>query len=86
MHFRNEMAQHRFGHLEVRDHAVFHRTHRHDVRRGPAQHSFRVVTHRQHLVRAGLHRHDRWLAQDDALVLDVHKRVRRAKIDPDVAR
>ncbi len=80
------MAQHRFGHLEVGNHAIFQGTHRHDVRRRAAKHALCFVAHREHFISARLHRHDRWLAQDDPLIFYVNKGVRRAEINPDIAR
>ena len=80
------MPQHRFGHFEVRDHAIFQRAHRDNVRRRTAEHAFRLIAHRQHFVRAGLHRHHGRLAQNDPLVFYINQRVRRAEINPDVAR
>ena len=85
VHLRDEMPQHRFGDFEVGDHAIFQRADRDDIRRRAAEHPFRLVAHRQHFVRARLHCDHRGLAQDDALILHVDERVRRAEIDTDVA-
>ena len=85
VHFRDEMAQHRLGHFEIGNDAVLQRPHRDDVAGRAPEHPFRFVADGQALWRAGLHRHHRGFAQDDALVLDVNKRVGRTEIDPDVA-
>ena len=85
MHLHNEMPEHRFGDFEIRDHAIFQRTHRDDVRGRAAEHPLRFVTDRQHFIRARLHCDHRRFAQHDALIFHVHERVGRAEIDTDVA-
>ncbi len=84
MHLGNEMTQHRFGHFKVRDHAIFQRPHRDNVRRRAPEHSLRLVADREHFVGAGLHGHHRRFAQDDALVFYVDQRVGGTEIDADV--
>ena len=84
MHSLNEMPQHRFGDLEVGDHAVFHRPYGHDISRGPSQHAFGFLAHRQHVGRAGLDGHDGRLAEHDALVSDINQRIGRAQVYSDV--
>ncbi len=78
------MTQHRLGHFEVCDHAVFQRSHGHDVGRRPAEHPFRFIADREHFVGAGLDGDNRRFAQDNPLVFNVDQRVRRPEIDPDV--
>src|SRR6266513_1312190 len=85
VHFRDEMSQHRLCYFEIGNDAILEWTHRDNVCRRAAKHALGFVTYRQHSVRAGLHRHDRWLAQNNPLILYVNKGVRGAQIDPDVA-
>ena len=85
VHLGDEMPQHRLGHFEVRDHAIFQRAHRHDVAGRAAEHALGFVADGQHFVGARLHRDDRRFAQDDALIFDINQRVGRAEIDADVA-
>ena len=85
VHFGDEMPQHRLGHFEIRDDAIFQRPHCDDVRRRAPEHALGLVAHRQHFDGAGLNRHDRGLAQHDALIFDINERVRRPEIDPDIA-
>ena len=84
VHLADEMAEHRLGDFEIRDDAVLQRADRDDIARRPAEHAFGVVADGEHLVGAGLDRHDRWLAQNDAVVLDVDQRVRGAEVDADI--
>ena len=79
------MPEHRFGHFEVGDDAIFQRPHGDDVRRRAPEHALRFVAHREDFGGAGLHRDDRWLAQDDSLVFDVNERIRGPEVDSDIA-
>ena len=45
MRLLDEIGEHFFGHLEIRDHAIFHRLDGHDVARRAAQHVFRFLAH-----------------------------------------
>jgi hypothetical protein len=85
VHFGDEVPQHRFRHFEVRNDAIFKRTHCNDVCRCATEHTLGFVTDSQHSVGAGLDGDDRWFAQNDPLILYVNKSVCRAQIDPDVA-
>ena len=83
----HEVAEHRFGDLEVGDHAVFHGPYRDNVPGSPADHAFRLAPNSADLVIAiTVNRHDGRLAENDPLSLYVDKGVRRTKVDPHVVR
>src|SRR5581483_4660394 len=85
MNFLNEVAEHRFGDLEIRDHAVLQRPDRDDAARGAAEHAFGLRAHGQNFFAPALvsllHRDHRRLVADDALILDVDQSVGRAEIN-----
>ncbi len=85
----DEVAQHRFGNLEVCDDSVLHRTDRDDMARSPAQHLLRRFADSPHLVGASAvlgNSHHAWFGEDDATALHVDKCVRRSQIDSKVTR
>jgi hypothetical protein len=84
VHLADEMAQHGLGDFEVGDDAVLEGTDGDDVARGAAEHAFGIISDGEHLIGAGFDRDDGWLAQDDAVVLDVDQSVRGAEVDADV--
>ncbi len=51
VHFGDEMAQHRLGHFEVGDHAVFQRPNRDDITRRATEHALGFVADRENLAR-----------------------------------
>jgi len=80
----DEVAEHRFGDLEIGDDSVFQRPDRDDVAGGAAEHLFRLGADGEHATAAPsilLHRHDRWLVADDTLALYVDEGVGRTQID-----
>ena len=64
----DEVTQHGFGDLEIRDHAVFQGTNGYDVARRAAEHSLRFIADGKNAVGSLLHGHDRGFAQNDTLV------------------
>ena len=85
VHLLNKVTQHRFGHFEVRDDAIFQGPHGDDVGRRASEHPLRFIADCEHFVGPGLDRHDRRFTKHDALVFDVDERVRRPEVDADVA-
>ncbi len=85
MHFRNEMAQHRFRHFKIRDYAIFQRANRNNIGRRAAEHAFGFIADSQHARGPRLHRDHGRLTQDNALIFDVDERIGRAEVDTDVA-
>ena len=84
----DEVPDHLLGVVEVGDHAIAHRTYRHDVRRlefGPAE-RLDGGADAEHLARAGADRDNRRFVDDDAAAADMHEGVRRAEVDADVGR
>src|SRR5437762_1917816 len=85
MDFADEMPQHRLCNFEIGDYTILERANRDNIRRRAAEHPLGLVAYRQHSICAGLHGHHRRLTQNDSLIFDVNKSVRRAQIDPDIA-
>ena len=81
----DEPGEQALHHLEVRDHAVLHGTHRDDFAGGAAQHALGLGPDGQDLVGASLHGHDRGFVDDDSPPADVDQGVRGAEIDADIA-
>ena len=86
MHLVHEVLDHLLGHVEVADDAIAQGPDGDDVGRRAAQHALRLCANREHALGALVDRDDARLADDDAAVAYVNERVRRAKIDADVAR
>src|SRR5690606_9448917 len=84
VHLSDEVTQHRLRHIEVGDHAILHRPDCGDVARRAAEHAFRFLTDGTHFARGGIEGDDRRLPQYDAAVFQIHERVGRTKVDPDV--
>ena len=85
VHPLDEVAEHLLADVEVGDHAVLQRTHRHDVARRATEHPLGLRTDRQDVAGARVHRHDRRLVEHDALAPHVDDRVRRSEVDGHVA-
>src|SRR5450631_2421641 len=83
-HFLDEIAQHRFGHLEVGDDAVAHWPDRLNMRGRLAQHLTSFLTHGEDFVGADVYRNHGRLAQNDPFPLHVDQYVRGAEVNPDV--
>src|SRR6185295_4369743 len=84
---RDEIAEHRFGDLEVGDDAGSEGADRLDVARRTAEHLLGFSADGEHLLAAALvslNRHDTGLARDDALALDVDQRRRGPEVDREV--
>ena len=79
-----EVAQHRFGDLEIRYDAVPHRPYRDDVAGCASQHPLRLFTDRYDVGGAGLDRDNGRLAQDYTLVLQIDKRCSCAEVYPHI--
>ncbi len=84
IHFFDEMAQHCFSDLEIRDHPIFERTDCDDVARSPPEHAFCIIPNGEDFIGAGPDCHHRRLAKDDSVVFYVDEGVRGAEIDSDV--
>ncbi len=83
---RDEVPDHLLGVLEVGDHTAAQRTHRDDVRRGPAEHPACLSADAQNLAGALADRDDRWLIEDDAAAAHMNQRVGRPEVDADIGR
>ena len=82
----DEILEHRLRDVKIGDHARFHRTDGDDVGRRAAQHPLGLHAHRKDMLGSFLNGDNRWLTQDNSLVLHVHERVRRSEIDTDIGR
>jgi hypothetical protein len=71
MHLLDEVAQHRFGGVEIGDDAIFEWPDGQDVAGCAPEHLLGFDTYRQDLLEVAVNRHHRWLAQDDTAPLDV---------------
>ena len=81
VHLLDEISQHPLGHVEVGDHAVLERAHRHDVARGAADHAFSLGAHRDDLPVVRIERDHRRLVQHDATSTHVDQRVRSTEVN-----
>ena len=50
----DEVPEHGFRDIEIRDHSVLHRANGHDATRGSPKHAFRLVSYSQNVLRSGL--------------------------------
>jgi len=82
---RDEVTQHLLGDLEVRDHAVTERARGSDRRGRAADHAPRLRADRVYLARLLGERDHRRLEEHDSAPADEDERVRRPKIDREVA-
>jgi len=82
----DEILQHCLGDVEIGDHTHLHGTDRYDVRRRAAKHALGLEPHCEDVLRTFFDCHNGRLTKDNAFVLHVHERVRRAEIDSDVSR
>jgi hypothetical protein len=62
MHFLNEVAQHRFGGIEISDDAIFEWPDGQDVAGRAPEHLFGLSTHCQDLLEVAVNRYHRWFA------------------------
>jgi hypothetical protein len=83
-HFLDEVRKHRFGHFEIGNNAVTQWTNRLNVRRRFAEHLTGLLTDGEDFPGVHVFCDDGRLAQNDALALDMHEHVGRAKIDADI--
>src|SRR5690606_24630075 len=84
---RDEVPQHRFGDLKVRDHPVAQWTNRLDVARGSPQHLFCLTAYSEHPIvspRISRYGNDAGLTADDTFALDVDERRRGAEVNRQV--
>src|SRR6516225_998127 len=84
MDLLNEMAEHRFGNLEVCDDAVLHRPDRYYIPWGSSQHALGFLANRQNVRGSRLNRDDGRLSQNNPSIPYVDERVCRPKIDTNV--
>ena len=78
MGFVDEMAKHRFGHLEISNDTVFHRADRLDVAGRSTEHLFGLSADRQNLFQAACisaDSHDRRFVGDDAASFDIDQNI-----------
>ena len=81
-----QQTDHALRDVEVGDRTAAQRPHGHDVARCAADHLPGFLAHGEHILRAAVERDDRRLVEDDSLRARVYERVRRTKIDREVAR
>ena len=84
----DEVAQHGFGHFEIGDHAITHRSDGHDIPRGSAEHVLGFHAHGQHAVFGAVVRSNGnhgGLAENNALAFNVYQRIGRTQVDSQVA-
>jgi len=86
VHPLEEVAEHRFGDLEVGYDAVFQGADGVDVHRGAAEHALRFGADRQDRAIRAVHCDDGGLVEHDASAAHVHEGVRGAEVDADLAR
>ena len=84
MDLLDEVAQHRFGDLEVGDDTILHGPNGHDIPGRASQHPFGFFAYGQDVGRPCLDRHDRGLSQNDASIPYVHEGIGRPEVNPNV--
>jgi hypothetical protein len=62
MDLLDEMAEHRFGNLEICDNSILHGPNGHDISRRSSEHSFGFFAYRKDVGGASLDRDDRWFS------------------------
>ena len=82
--FLNEIGEHLFSDLEVRDHAVFHRFDSHHISGSAPEHFFSFATDRNHLAGIFVDGHDGRFVDDDPFSPRIHQRVGGTEIDGQV--
>jgi hypothetical protein len=80
----DEVAEHRFGNLEIRDDAVFHGPNGHDISRRPSQHPFGFFADGQDGSGACLDRNDRWFTQNNSSISYINERIGGTQVYPNV--
>ena len=85
VHLADEVAQHGFGDLEVRNHTVLQRTNGHDVARCAAEHSLGFIADGKNAVGSLLHGNDGGFTQNDTLVFHKDQSVGGPQINAYVA-
>ena len=84
MRLLNEVIQHAFGDLEVRDYAVLHGPDGHDVAGRAAQHVFGFLADRLHFAIGFVDGYDGRLIHYDALAFGKHQRIGGPKVDREI--
>ena len=77
----DEVLQHHFGDVEIRDHAVLHRLYGNDVGGRPSEHLFGFMPHGEHLLAVSVERDNRRLIDHDPAPLGIHKGIGSPEID-----
>ena len=82
MHFADEMLDHFFRHIEIRDHPIAHGANGLNAARRAPQHQFGVLAHGQHRFAPVLDviGHHRGFVQDNSTPLDIDQRIGGAEI------
>jgi hypothetical protein len=86
MRLRDEVAQHLFCDVEIRDHPVLQRPNGADVAGRAPEHRLRFAPHGDDGVVGLMNRHDGGFIEDNPLAADEHQRIRRAQVDREVIR
>src|SRR5512136_1657995 len=84
MDLLDEMAQHRFGNLEISDDTILHGPNGHDISRRAAQHPFGFFSDSQNVGGSRLDRYDRGFPQNNAPVAHVNHGISRPEVYPNV--
>ena len=83
--FFEELVEHFFGHLVVRNNAVAKRPHGHNIARRSSEHVSGCRADLKHLAGVLIDRHNRRLAQDNSLALFIDQNIRGTKVDTDIS-
>src|SRR5579883_857711 len=86
MHSRDEVLEHKFGCVKVRNYTIAKGTERYHVTGCTSQHSFRVFSYCQWHFFILINGNDRWFLKDNTLTRYIHQRIRCAKIDTHIPR
>ena len=85
VHLADEVAEHGFRDLEIRDHTVLQGTNSHDVAGRATEHSLRFIADGKNAIGSLLHGHDGGFAQNDTLVFHKDQSVGGPQINAYVA-
>ena len=80
----DEVLQHYFGDVKIRDHSVLHRLYGDDIGGRPPEHLFGLVPYGKHLLAVPVERDDRRLIDHNPAPLRIHKGIGRPEIDGQV--
>jgi hypothetical protein len=84
MDLLDEVAQHRFGNLEVGYDAIFHGPNGHDIARRSSEHPLGFFANRKDVGGACLDRDDRWFSQNYPSIPYIYEGIGRPEVYPNV--